>query len=255
MTMALSEITTRLRGVIAEPSEDRFPDEDSATLGIGLYTLLSDGIRAFCAETGWTKSVGSISVTGADTVSDSTRIYALPSDCLAIDIDDVTFKSIRIVPITKKELHTLDLDYDETNSNDEKWIEQSGTPQYFYMEKEDIIGLYPAPDADNNGETLRLSYYEDPTAITTSTDESAILWDLTWAAIYWAANKVFENDGDQGAADRYELKYKRMVTETKRRREREQRRKPFVVHSHRQYTVDPDDWIEPYDVDIGQRGA
>lgn len=255
MGMALSAMTTRLRGIICEPSEDRFPDEDSATLGIGLYTLLSDGIRVFCAETGWTKSTASITVTGNDTVSDSTRIYSLPSDCLAIDKDDVTFKNIRILPITKKELHTLDLDYDEDNANDEKWIEQAGTPQYFYMEKEDIIGLYPAPDADNNGETLHISYYEDPTAITASANESAILWDLTWAAIYWAAVKIFENDGDQGAADRYEMKYERVVAKAKRRKEKDQRRKPLQTMAHRQYTIDPDNWIEPYDVDVGQRGA
>lgn len=259
MAMTLAEMTTRLRGIICEPSEDRFPDEDSATLGIGLYTLLSDGIRIFCAETGWTKTTGSFTVSGSNTVSDSTRTYSLVeeeiTDCLAIDEDDVTFKNIKISPITKKELHTLDLDYDEDNANDEKWIEQSGTPQYFYMEEEDVIGLYPAPDADNDGETLRFSYFQDPAAITTSTDESPILWDLTWAAIYWAASKVFENDQDQTAADRYEQKFWGKVQRAIRRKEKRERNKPLQTIAHRQYTVDPDDWIEPYDVDVGQRGA
>lgn len=251
--MTLAEQTTRLRGIICEPGSDRFPDEDSATLGIGLYTLLSDGMRAFCSETGWTKSTASITVTGNDTVSDSTRIYSLPSDCLAIDTNDVTYDGVRIFPLTKKELHVLDIDYDSSNTNDTKWIELAGTPEYFYMEKEDIIGLYPAPDADNDGKTLHISYHEDPGAVTTSTDESPILWDLTWGAIYFAASKVFENDSNPINADRYEVKFWNTVQRAIRRKSKYLRRSPLIVKSHRQYTVHPDKWTESVDVDLGSR--
>jgi len=255
--MTLAEQTTRLRGIICEPSEDRFPDEDSATLGIGLYTLLSDGMRVFCAETGWTKSTGSFTVTGSDTVSDSTRIYSLIdeeiTDCLAIDKDDVTYDGVRIFPITKKELHVLDINYNANNSSDTKWIEVAGTPEYFYMEKEDVIGLYPAPDAANNAKTLHLSYYEDPGAVTTSTNESPILWDLSWGSIYWAAAKIFENDGNPNGADRYEMKFERLVQKAMRRKNKHLRQSPSVVKTHRQYMVHPDYWTESVDINLGSR--
>lgn len=253
--MTVQAMDYRLRGLIAEPGTDRFPTSDSSTKGIGTYTLLSDGIRVFCAETQWTKSTASFTVNGNDTVSDNTRIYSVPSDCLAIDKDDVTYNGVKISFITKKELHTLDLDYDADNTSDEKWIEQSGTPEYIYMEREDVFGLYPAPDGDNDGVTLKYTYYEDPDAVTTSTASSAIVWDLTWAAIYFAASKIFENDGNPSAADRYELKFWHYVDRAKRRRNRDQRRKPSTVMAHRQYTIHPDEWISPYDIEVGQRGA
>jgi len=210
-------------------------------------------MRAFCAETGWTKSTGEVTVTGNDTVSDSTRIYSLPDDCLAIDKNDVTYDGVRIFALTKKELHILDLDYDSTNTSDEKWIEESGTPEYFYMERENIIGLYPAPDEDNDGKTLHISYYEDPGAVTTSTDESAILWDLTWAAIYFAAAKIFENDSNPTASERYEMKYERMIQKALRRKSKYLRKNPLVVHANRFYTIHPDKWTEGVDIDPGTR--
>jgi len=253
--MTVAEMNYRLRGLIGEVGTDRFPDTDSATLGIGTFTLLSDGIRVFCAETQWTKSTASFTVNGSDTVSDNTRIYSVKSDCLAIDKNDVTYDGVRILPITKKELHTLDINYDSNNESDEKWLEQVGTPKYYYMEKEDVFGLYPAPDADNDGKTLKYTYYEDPDAVTTSTASSAIVWDLTWAAIYFAASKIFENDGNPSAADRYDAKFQRYVKIAKLRRNRDQRRSPSVVHANKQYTIHPDQWVEPYDVEVGQRGS
>ena len=253
--MTLAQMTTRLRGLIAEPGEDRFPNDDSATLGIGVYSLLSDGIRIFAAETQWASSTCSIAVTGNDTVSDSTRIYKLRSDVLAIDKNDVTYDGVRIFAITKKELHTLDIDYNSDDDSDEKWIEQSGTPKYYYFEKEDVIGLYPAPDASNNGKTLHMSYYEDPDGVTLSTESSAIVWDLTWAAIYFAASKIFENDGNPTAADRYEGKFWRYVEMAKRRKSRDRRNAPLVVHANRQYYINPDSWIESHQIDLSQKGG
>jgi len=253
--MTVANMDYRLRGLIGEVGTDRFPTSDSSTLGIGTYTLLSDGIRVFCAETQWTKSTASFTVNGNNTVSDNTRIYSVKSDCLAIDKNDVTYDNVRILPITKKELHSLDLDYDSDNESDEKWLEQSGTPKYYYMEKEDVFGLYPAPDAANDGKTLKYTYYEDPDEVTASTESSAIVWDLTWAAIYFAASKIFENDSNPQAADRYEVKFWRYVEMAKRRKNRDRRRSPSVVHAHRQYTIHPDDWIQPYDVEVGQRGS
>jgi hypothetical protein len=172
---------------------------------------------------------------------------------LAIDTSDVTFKNVRIFPLTKKELHILDMEYDETNTTIDKWLTVAGLPEYFYMEKEDVIGLYPAPDADENGETLKLTYYEEPSALTTSTDSSAILWDLAWGSIYWAAAKVFENDGNPQAADRYEMKYERMVQKAMRRKDRYLRRNPYTVMANRQYTVNKSHWIEPQDIVPGRR--
>ncbi len=251
--MTVAEMDYRLRGLIGEPSQDRFPLQDSATLGIGTYTLLSDGIRVFCAETQWTKSTASFTVNGNNTVSDNTRIYSFKSDVLAIDKNDVTFNSLRILPITKHELHSLDIDYDADNAGDEKWLELSGTPEYYYMEKEDVFGLYPAPDASNDGLTMKYTYYESPDAVTTSTDSAAIIWDLTWAAIYFAASRFFENDGNPQAADRYEQKFWRAVEMAKRRRRRDQREDPLVVGVNRQYYVDRDTWIRFWDVEPGRR--
>lgn len=251
--MTVSEMNYRLRGLIGEVGTDRFPDTDSSTLGIGTFSLLSDGIRIFCAETKWTKSTASFTVNGNNTVSDNTRIYSLKSDCLAIDKHDVTFNNLRILPITKHELHSLDVDYDEDNAGDEKWLEISGTPEYYYMEKEDVFGLYPAPNASNDGKTLKYTYYEDPDAVTTSTNSAAIVWDLTWAAIYFAASKINENEGDINRAKYNDGKFWRAVERAKRRRRRDQRQSPSVVMAHRQYTIDPDEWLPAYDVEPGRR--
>ena len=122
MGMTLAVMRKALRGIIGEPAEDRFPNDDSATLGIGVDLWLNMGLKAFFADSKWATSRWKIAVTGSDTYSESNRIYSLPSDCLEIDRDDMTFNALQIEAITRKELHTLDEDYEESDASTVKWI-------------------------------------------------------------------------------------------------------------------------------------
>lgn len=241
--MTLTESRNRLRFIITEPSTDRFPTSDDATKGLGIDSLINDGIRAYFADVKWATSVWYIAVTGSDTYSNTNRIYSLPSDCLEVDKDDVGFNNVRIFETTRKELWAEDKfsGIDDDSDTSDKWPEGVGTPEHFYFEKEDVIGLYPTPNAAANGKILKFSGVESPDVLSTGATEVPLPYDLTWGPIRWAAHMVFLNDGNPEADKQWAL-YQQEVGKGKKRKQERQREKPIGIAASTHYYIDPNEF-------------
>lgn len=241
MGMTLAEMRKRLRFIITEPSEDRFVNTDDATKGLGLDSLLNDGLKAYFADTRWATSVWYIAVTGSDTYSNDNRIYSLPADCLEVDKDDVSFNKVKIFETTRKELWAEDKfsGVNGESEDSEKWPEGVGTPKHFYFEKEDVIGLKPTPNAAANGKTLKFSGVEAPDTLSLDESEAPLPYDLAKGAVHWAAREVFINDGEDVKAANQESLYNKYVARGRERKRTRQREKPIGIAQSNHYYVDP----------------
>ena len=122
-----------------------------------------------------------------------------------------------------------------------------GTPTHFYMEKEDVYGLYPTPNTNANGKYLRFSGIEAPDALSVDSSEAPLPYDLCMGIVHWAAWNVFMSDNDSTKAGLQLQMYNRYVGKATDRKRTRERRKPLKMRTNKQYYIDPDSWITKND--------
>lgn len=86
-------------------------------------------------------------------------VYELPDNFIAIK--DAYFNNVKI-----KVLERADLAFLNPNWQDDP----SGLPQYAYKADVNVVGLYPAPSSDHNGESLQVQYIKIPEDLSDDAD-------------------------------------------------------------------------------------
>lgn len=97
--------------------------------------------------------------TTESTAVEDQALYTLPDNFIAIK--DVYFNNLKLKVLERADLAFI-------NS---AWQDQdSGTPQYAYKADVNVVGLYPAPNADNDGLSLQVQYIQIPDDLSDDAD-------------------------------------------------------------------------------------
>lgn len=124
----------------------------------------------------------SFQISQAQSVQDQ-ALYELPSDFIA-----VTAVFLDGTPLTILERGDL-------KAINSLWQNSpSGTPKYAYKSSNNVVGLYPAPDADHSSLSLQIEYVKIPATLSSDTDipdvHAAFQLCLPFYAAYMAETKL-----------------------------------------------------------------
>jgi hypothetical protein len=124
---------------------------------------------------------------------------------------------------------------EELNAIHSAWKNVSaGTPQqYYYDREEDVIGLYPKPDADNDGAYCRAYYTYDHTDLTTDTSSPTLPTQLHLAVVDWVSATGFDTRGYQDKANDSWGKYYGKIKEYMVERHREKEDEEIIMKNFR----------------------
>ena len=207
---------------------------------------LNTYINIGCKDIAWRikclRSSGSIPVVScvsstAALASNEFTISTNLTNCYAIN--EVYFQRegteyVRLIPTTREELDVLDdawqslvgYTYTDTDTGIIYYNYESdpSEPTHYYWDREeDVIGVYPPPDADNDGAVLKIYYSLEHTDLTTDADVPQLPTGIHLAIVDFAVASGLE---DRGWGDRandmwnkYTLKLRDYVTEKKNERE------------------------------------
>jgi|TARA_Y100000310_G_scaffold192960_1_gene192903 hypothetical protein len=87
-----------------------------------------------------------------------------------------------------------------------------GTPANYFMEKEDMVGLYPPGTSG----CLVIPYVQEPTSLSSDSDTNQITRQTYMAAVYWTVHEAMLKDND-GRADKYLALYQNEIARNKKR--------------------------------------
>ena len=223
----LSSIRSKVRLRIQEPTADRFTDAN-------LNDLINDAQDEFCLDTEYTKSSWTY------TAVLNQKTYTLPSDLL--NIERVSFDDLKIQETTLSELDKLDEDLDEDSDDDDKWVNQTGTPTNYVFVTENVIRLYPYPDSDAAGKTIEIYGIQIPADLSSDTDISDISSIFERTIADWVAWQVFDMDGETTQAVRYEKKYNKGVGLAIRMKERRIKEDPLIPEADDDFKFNEKVW-------------
>lgn len=178
-----------------------------AESGSGFYTdaeinqWLNDGVRDLAVAV--EPSETSATVT---TVAD-TREYRLPNDCLSV-------KRALYLDTNSAWYALAETSWERLFEDDPDWEnDDSGTPESWYW-RQNVIGLAPAPDSDNDGAAhLRILYTYIPSAMSGDSATTGMPEWLDDAVIMYAVRRGFLKDRDFERANAVAQEYSRALAE------------------------------------------
>jgi len=151
-----------------------------------------------------------------DTTTASTQRYGLPTDFLQL-------KDVQLYPSATRRKQLLRLEYDEFEYVGTGNVTMTGEPAYYRVEfgaVDTVTGsppgdlwLYPIP---NGTYTIRVVYFQKPTAMTADAEVTELPEFMHEAVNYHAAWHVSLKDGNQKKVGNLAAMYKDAITEAKR---------------------------------------
>jgi len=198
MARTLSEIRTDVRQIIGQPDSnnsnftnsqlDVFINEGYRNLAVALRTLP-------VTTRDYTAASGDIDLNTSVITVDSARVY-----------DSSTEKFYNLEVITIDRMVLIDPDFENATA---------GKPRYFVRTGTFTAQLYPPPDADVNGETLRLIGLENPTELSDDSDTPDLPGNMHDVIPAWAAQRcLFALERGEEAVAQLTL-YRSMLKEMK----------------------------------------
>jgi len=212
----LSSIRDKIRRRIQEPSADRYSDAD-------LNAFINEAQKEFSLDTEYTLSSWTFSA------SEDVAEYKLPSDLL--NIIRVSFDDLRLKETTLSELDKLDEDLDEDSDDDDKWVNQTGTPTHYLFVTENVIRLYPYPDSDADGKTIEIYGVQIPKTLSNDADKSDISDIFERTIADWVAWQIFDIEGEIDQAIRFERKYNKGIATAIRLKNRRIKEEPLYLEA------------------------
>jgi hypothetical protein len=203
-----------------------------AESGGGFYTdehvnqWLNDGVRDIAI------ALEPLVTTSTRATTTGTGEYALPTDTISIKLvqyKDTSSNWFNLDEETYQNLLTLNPTFES----------ETGLPQSWYW-RQNVVGLYPAPDDDNDGAAkLRILYSYIPTAMSGGNDTTALDEWLDDAVVLFAVYRAYLKDRDFPRAEATAQEYSRALAEgtIKLNRHRKQHAPQLapVMRSYRQY--------------------
>lgn len=193
--MTLSELLSRVRSMLAEPSTsvNQFWTDDE------LKMWINEGYKQFCIDTKCLRR------SSYHTFSANESEVALPSSTLKIYSVylDTGSRKYLLRPITYREILE---NYDDTST--------STRPTTYYVREGNIIGVYPIPSEEI---TLYITYAYEPYDLTNDTDEPEIPERYQPAICYYACHQALLKNQDTSArAPAYFTNYQMYVVKALR---------------------------------------
>ena len=145
-------------------------------------------------------NLSAVLVSGAWTVN-------LSSDFIKIDPDkDVTFKysggTIKLKPKLQKDI-----------GRDTILTADPSTPEYFFPEDEDTIGVYPPSSSG----ILVIPFVKEPTSLSSTNASNELTQNCYMAMIYWTVGDCMLKDGDSEKYETYIKLYDAEIIRLRRR--------------------------------------
>lgn len=132
-------------------------------------------------------------------------LYELPSDFIAIT--EVYFDGKPLSIVERGDLSTIATTWQS---------HPSGLPKYAYKADNDVVGLYPQPDADNDGKTIQIQYICIPAALSGESDvpdlHTAFQMCLPFYAAYLCESKMGNDKKAQIQFSAYETHRKKLMS-------------------------------------------
>lgn len=141
-------LTSRVREYIDETdvNNSHFTDDQ-------IYSFLNQAIRFMGTDLEWP-----IQTAQATGVQDQ-QIYTLPENF--ISLMDIYYDQSPLTVLDRQDLKDINQNWQAA---------PSGTPQYAFKSDNQKFGLYPPPDATNNGKIIQIQYIKVPIDLAGDTD-------------------------------------------------------------------------------------
>lgn len=165
--------------------------------------------RVKCLRSNTTISVSSCEATTAGSASDSNEVTISSSITGFFSVIEAEFMQdgtdwVKLKPTSREELNELypgwktsvGYTYVTGGTTTYNYDSNPGVPtDYYWDREEDILGLYPPPDDDNEGSYLRVYYTYDHTDLTVDTASPTLPDPLHLAVVDFVIGTAFETRG------------------------------------------------------------
>ena len=233
--MTRSEIRTIVRKRLGETTSAFWTDAE-----------LNTYINLECTDVAWRvkclRATGTITVAScaANTVAIASTEFTISTSLPTFyAVNEVYFKReskefTRLIPSSREELDIINENWQSlvgytytstaTGVVTYNYESQTSEPQYYYWSREeDVLGVYPPPDDDNDGATLKVHYSKKHTDLSSDSASPQLPVGIHLAVIDFVVTSGLE---DRGWGDRANDMWNKYTTKlrdymTERRNERE----------------------------------
>ena len=208
--MQRSEIRTESRRLLSDTNSIKFTD-----------SILNDWIDLWNIELvtrlELDKATSTVTLTGSDTYASSEPNYNLGAIYLYLTevyLDDVNDIRRRLKVIDQDELN--DYQGEDWRENDARNL---GNPEIAYLADYNVLGIYPRPNAANNGNTLEVFGYRDTADFSGDTSESITIRALHASGPWYVASQGYALLGDTGRSEYHRKRFEDIFSQHKMRQQ------------------------------------